>query len=153
MNRVPILLENQQPAIPPPAVQQVPQPQPVRNLDLNLPANPPQQQEPIVNEVRVRGFQKLKPLTFSAGIDPIKANEWLESVEKIFLVMRCTKVEKVALAAYNLTGEAQRWWTLMLKTEPRMEWTCFLVVFNQKHIPQSIKDSKSMEFQNLKQRG
>lgn len=67
--------------------------------------------------------------------------------------MRRTKVEKVALAAYNLTGEAQRWWTRMLKTEPRMEWTRFLVVFNQKHIPQSNKDSKSMEFQNLKQRG
>lgn len=126
MNRVLTLLENQQPAIPRPAVRQVPQPQPVRNLDLNLPANPPQQLEPIVNEVRVRGFQKLKPLTFSGGIDPRKANEWLELVEKIFLVMRCTKVEKVALAAYNLTGEAQWWWTLMLKTEPRMKWTRFL---------------------------
>ncbi|KAF7112781.1 hypothetical protein RHSIM_RhsimUnG0193500 [Rhododendron simsii] len=90
---------------------------------------------------------------FHGGIDLIKANEWLESVEKIFQVMTCTDREKVALAAYNLIGEARRWWNLVSKAEPRMEWTRFLVLFNQKYLPQAIKNSKSMEFQNLKQRG
>ncbi|XP_058224359.1 uncharacterized protein LOC131333703 [Rhododendron vialii] len=90
---------------------------------------------------------------FHEGIDPVKANEWLESVENIFQVMTCTNTEKVALAAYNLIGEAQQWWNLVSKAEPQMEWTRFLVLFNQKYLPQAIKDSKSMEFQDLKQRG
>lgn len=144
------LLQNQ------PPVQPAPHP-PVGNVDLNVPpANPPENPpppEPVVNEVRVRDFQKLKPLTFHGGIDPVKANEWLESVEKIFQVMTCTEREKVALAAYNLVGEAQRWWNLVRKSEPQIEWARFLVLFNEKYLPPSIKDSKSMEFQNLKQRG
>ncbi|KAF7134853.1 hypothetical protein RHSIM_Rhsim08G0139100 [Rhododendron simsii] len=142
------LLQNQNQPPPPPLVV---------NVDLNVPPiippeNPPPP-EPVINEVRVRDFQKLKPLVFHRGIDPIKANEWLESVEKIFQVMTCMDREKVALAAYNLIGEARRWWNLVSKAEPRMEWTHFLVLFNQKYLPQAIKDSKSMEFQNLKQRG
>lgn len=117
---------------------------------VNPPENPPP--GPVVTEVRVRDFQKLKPLTFPGGLDPVKANEWLESIEKISQVMLCEGREKVALAAYNLTGEAQRWWTLVKKTEPQMVWERFYEVFNQKYIPPSIKDSKSMEFQNLKQK-
>ncbi|KAG5523801.1 hypothetical protein RHGRI_030706 [Rhododendron griersonianum] len=139
---------------------QPPPPPPVVNVDLNVPPvippenpPPPPPPEPVINEVRVRDFQKLKPLMFHGGIDPVKANEWLESIEKIFQVMPCTDREKVSLAAYNLIGEAQRWWNLVSRAQPRMEWTRFLVLFNQKYLPQSIKDSKSMEFQNLKQRG
>ncbi|KAF7141115.1 hypothetical protein RHSIM_Rhsim06G0100400 [Rhododendron simsii] len=107
---------------------------------------------PVVTEVRIRDFQKLKPLTFQGGLDPVKANEWLESIEKIAQVMQCEAREKVVLALYNLTGEAQRWRTLVRRAEPQMGWERFYDLFNQKYIPPSIKDSKSMEFQNLTQK-
>ncbi|KAF7120320.1 hypothetical protein RHSIM_Rhsim13G0139600 [Rhododendron simsii] len=88
---------------------QPPPPPPIVNVDLNVPPvipleNPPPPPPPelVINEVRVRDFQKLKPLNFHGGIDPAKANEWLESIEKIFQVMTCTDRKKVALAAYNL---------------------------------------------------
>ncbi|KAF7121000.1 hypothetical protein RHSIM_Rhsim13G0139200 [Rhododendron simsii] len=91
---------------------QPPPPPPIVNVDLNVPPviplenpPPPPAPEPVINEVQVRDFQKLKPLIFHGGIDPIKANEWLDSIEKIFQVMTCTDRKKVALATYNLIEE------------------------------------------------
>ncbi|KAF7130156.1 hypothetical protein RHSIM_Rhsim10G0127900 [Rhododendron simsii] len=49
-------------------------------------------------------------------------------------------------------AEAQRWWTLVRRAEPQMGWERFYDLFNQKYIPPSIRDSKSMEFQNLMQK-
>lgn len=99
VERILTLLQNQPP--PPPVV-------PPHGVHINLndpPMIPPENPLPApkVTEVRVRDFQKLKPLTFPGGLDPVKANEWLESIEKIAQVMQCEGREKVALAAYNLT--------------------------------------------------
>ncbi|XP_058185656.1 uncharacterized protein LOC131302879 [Rhododendron vialii] len=142
VERILTLLQNQ----PPPQGEHI-------NLN-DPPVIPPENPlpAPAVTEVRVRDFQKLKPLTFPGGLDPVKANEWLESIEKIAQVMQCEGREKVALAAYNLTGEAQRWWTLVRRVEPQMGWERFYNLFNQKYIPPSIRDRKSMEFQNHTQK-
>ena len=36
--------------------------------------------------------------------------KWLQSLEKIFRVMRCAEEDKVVLATYKLVGEAEHWW-------------------------------------------
>ncbi|KAH7839539.1 hypothetical protein Vadar_005460 [Vaccinium darrowii] len=108
---------------------------------------------PPTEELSIREFLKLKPPTFTGGMDPTRANAWLESIKKIFKVMRCSETHKVGLASYQLEGEAHRWWTMKEQSEPRMGWTRFLVVFREKYIPQSIQDAKCTEFQQLKQKG
>ncbi|KAH7838847.1 hypothetical protein Vadar_031889 [Vaccinium darrowii] len=108
---------------------------------------------PPVEELNIREFLKLKPPTFIGGMDPTRANAWLESIQKIFKVLRCSETQKVGLASYQLEGEAHHWWTMKEQSEPRMAWTRFLVVFREKYIPQSIQDAKCTEFQQLKQKG
>lgn len=108
---------------------------------------------PPVEELNIREFLKLKPPTFANGMDPTRANAWIESIKKIFKVMHCSETQKVGLASYQLEGEAYRWWTMKDEAEPRMVWTRFLVVFREKYVPQSLQDAKCTEFQQLEQKG
>lgn len=109
-------LRNQQP----PPVQNAPPPHHVVILQgENLQANA-RPAEVIIDEGRVRNIQKMKPPTFEGGLNVTQAEEWLTEMEKVFRVTRCTEVEQTTLSTYNLKGEAQRWWNLMVKTEPRM---------------------------------
>ncbi|KAF7143092.1 hypothetical protein RHSIM_Rhsim05G0131200 [Rhododendron simsii] len=64
---------------------------------------------PPVEELNVREFLKLKPPTFAVGMDPTRANASIESIKRIFKVMRCSETQKVGLASYELEGEAHRW--------------------------------------------
>ncbi|KAF7124722.1 hypothetical protein RHSIM_Rhsim12G0125400 [Rhododendron simsii] len=105
---------------------------------------------PPVEELNIREFLKLKPPTFAGGMDPTRANAWIESIKKIFKVMHCSETQKVGLASYQLEGEAHRWWTLKEEAEPRMVWTRFLVVFREKYVLQSLQKAKCTEFQQLK---
>ncbi|KAF7126629.1 hypothetical protein RHSIM_Rhsim11G0010200 [Rhododendron simsii] len=124
------------------------QPPPVQNTPPNA-----RLAEVVIDEGRVRNFQKMKPPTFEGGLNVPQAEEWLTEMEKVFRVTQCTEVEKTTLATYNLKGEAQRWWNLMVTTEPGMTWGRFKDIFKKKYIPKAIRDSKATEFQNLKQRG
>ena len=47
-------------------------------------------------------FMRQRPPIFSRCTDPIKAEEWLASMEKIFRDAR--------MAIYRLEGDANRWW-------------------------------------------
>ncbi|XP_058223184.1 uncharacterized protein LOC131332890 [Rhododendron vialii] len=62
---------------------------------------------------------------------------WISALKKIFKVMRCNDQQKMALAAYQLQGEAER---------------CFSSC-SKESLLQSVQDAKSTEFQQLKQGG
>ena len=47
-------------------------------------------------------FGKLKPTEFTGSTDPLEAEEWLSSMEKIFEFMRLTDQEHVACASFML---------------------------------------------------
>ncbi|KAH7837906.1 hypothetical protein Vadar_019407 [Vaccinium darrowii] len=155
------LQQNQQPAPPPPPPPvQIQQPQPIpppQQLPPPVPnaiQNQPQNVEPqTATGLNLKEFLKLKPLTFEGGINPAAAYEWLAETKKIFKVISCSEAQKVKLASYMLKGEAYRWWNMKDKAEPEMEWRRFVVVFQEKYIPQAIKDAKCSEFLSLKQRG
>ena len=54
-------------------------------------------------------MRQLAPV-FMGNLDPVKAEEWLSSLEKIFDVLQCDNLEKTRLAIYRLVGEANKWW-------------------------------------------
>ncbi|XP_057954122.1 uncharacterized protein LOC131148441 [Malania oleifera] len=58
-------------------------------------------------------FTRLKPLSFEGGTDPIKAEMWMQEMEKILAMLNCTKEQKVLFATFKLTGEVERWWHAM----------------------------------------
>lgn len=55
-------------------------------------------------------FMKLQPPTFSSGVEPLEAEEWLKRMESIFDVMSVSDDQKVVLALFMLKDEARFWW-------------------------------------------
>ncbi|KAF7147139.1 hypothetical protein RHSIM_Rhsim03G0184300 [Rhododendron simsii] len=106
-----------------------------------------------VAEMSIKDFQKMKPPIFEGGIDPLKADNWILGMEKIFAVAQaqCPEMHKVVLATYNFEGEAYRWWLTQQEREPNMTWIRFKEVFYEKYFPETLKDAKVNEFINWKQ--
>jgi hypothetical protein len=51
-----------------------------------------------------------KPPTFASSPDPLHANDWLKSVDKMLIIAQCSDREKVLYASGRLTGPATDWW-------------------------------------------
>jgi hypothetical protein len=56
-----------------------------------------------------REFMSHKPPTFSSSPDPLQADDWLKSIEKMLNIAQCTDMEKVLYASGRLTGPAADW--------------------------------------------
>jgi hypothetical protein len=55
-------------------------------------------------------FMSHKPPTFASSLDPLHADDWLKSVEKILDIAQCSDWEKVLYTSGRLTGPAADWW-------------------------------------------
>ncbi|GFZ04254.1 ribonuclease III family protein [Actinidia rufa] len=60
---------------------------------------------PMESVAVVRQFLKLKPPTFKGGMDPVKANDWILTMEKNFRLLRCGEQQKVKIGSYLLAGK------------------------------------------------
>ena len=100
-------------------------------------------------------FERRNPPRFKGGYDPEGAQHWLRELEKIFGVIQCEEVEKVSLAAYTLSDDAEHWWnnTRSLLREERVEitWAVFQEKFLEKYFPRDIREKKEVEFLTLTQ--
>ncbi|XP_057954063.1 uncharacterized protein LOC131148367 [Malania oleifera] len=65
---------------------------------------------PVNQGCSINQFTSLKPSTFAGGTDPIMVDTWVQEMEKILIVLTCTKEEKVLFTTFKLTGEAKQWW-------------------------------------------
>jgi hypothetical protein len=50
-----------------------------------------------------------KPLTFASSPDPLDADDWLKSMEKMLNIAQCSDREKVLYASGRLVGPAADW--------------------------------------------
>ncbi|CAO2189238.1 unnamed protein product [Urochloa humidicola] len=55
-------------------------------------------------------FMTHRPPTFSHSADPLEADDWLKTVEKMLNIAQCTDREKVLYASGCLEGTAGDWW-------------------------------------------
>jgi hypothetical protein len=53
-----------------------------------------------------REFMRHKPPTFSNSTDPLQADDWLKSIDKMLNIAQCSDREKVLYASGRLTGPA-----------------------------------------------
>ncbi|KAL5570134.1 hypothetical protein UlMin_026709 [Ulmus minor] len=100
-------------------------------------------------------FKRLTPPTFEGATDPLKAEKWVTEMEKAFLVVRCTDVEKVDYAAYMLQEDAYDWWR-MVKCQHENDteaftWEMFKNEFFNQYFPKSVRREKEREFSRLEQ--
>ena len=56
-------------------------------------------------------FRKLDPHTFKGTKDPIKANNWLKELERLFKARKVSDEQRVILAIFVLKGDALEWWS------------------------------------------
>ncbi|XP_028105120.1 uncharacterized protein LOC114304166 [Camellia sinensis] len=111
------------------------------------PPPPPVLVEPDNNNIinLTQKFMKMKPSTFSGGIEPLKAETWLLEIEKLFEVFPCSETQKVLLATYALKDEARRWWLLIQNNNGIMSWAQFNEIFYDKYFPQCFQDRKKAQ--------
>jgi hypothetical protein len=95
-----------------------------------------------------------KPPTFTSSPDPLDANDWLKSVEKMLIIAQCSDREKVLYASGRLTGPATDWWDSYTAAHDAVDtitWAEFATQFRNYHIPAGLMKIKKKEFPSLKQ--
>ena len=50
------------------------------------------------------------PPVFSHAADPLEAEDWLKTVQKMLTIAQCDDREKVLYASGQLQGTASAWW-------------------------------------------
>ncbi|KAL5542424.1 hypothetical protein UlMin_010134 [Ulmus minor] len=116
--------------------------------EVHVPHVPAFQREPLYAR-----FGKMKPTEFVGSTDPLEAEEWINSLEKIFDFMRLNDQERVACASYMLRKGARHWWSTVKLTQDVniMSWADFIGEFNQKYYNSAILRVQEDEFLNMKQ--
>jgi hypothetical protein len=95
-----------------------------------------------------------KPPTFASSPDPLDADDWLKSIEKMLNIAQCTDREKVLYASGRLTGPAADWWdsyTAAHDAADTITWAEFSTQFRNYHILAGMIKIKKKEFLSLKQ--
>ncbi|CAN6240158.1 unnamed protein product [Urochloa humidicola] len=101
-------------------------------------------------------FMSHRPPTFSHSADPLDADDWLKTVEKMLSIAQCNDREKVLYASGRLEGTAGDWWdayTAAHANADTITWQEFRNSFRNHHIPAGLMKLKKKEFSDLKQGG
>ena len=99
-------------------------------------------------------FLDTKPPIFKVAEEPLQADEWLNTIEQKFRLLRVTEHLKAEYASHQLQGPAGIWWTHFLSSLPanaRVTWDQFKLAFRGHHIPPGLMRMKAAEFMRLTQ--
>jgi hypothetical protein len=94
--------------------------------------------------------------TFSNFVDPLQADDWLKSMDKMLNIAQCSDREKVLYASGRLTGPTADWWDAYCAAHAAVNtitWAEFSTQFRNYHIPARLMKIKRKEFLSLKQGG
>jgi hypothetical protein len=120
----------------------------VQQQQAPLPPPPP----PVPPRDKHRDFMSHKPPTFASSPDPLHAEDWLKSVEKMLVIAQCSDREKALYASGRLTV-ATDWWdsyTAAHDAANTITWAEFATQFRNYHIPTGLMKMKKKEFLSLK---
>ena len=115
--------------------------------------HPPQNHPP---RDKHREFMSHKPPIFTHTADPLEAEDWLMTVQKMLIIAQCNDREKVLYASGRLQGTAGAWWDAYVAAHAdadNITWQEFTTNFRSQHIPAGLMKLKKKEFLSLKQGG
>jgi hypothetical protein len=121
----------------------------VRQQQPPMPPPPP----PASPRDKHREFMSHKPPTFISSPNPLHADDWLKSVEKMLNIAQCSDREKVLYASGRLTGPVVDWWysyTAGHDVANNITWAEFTTQFRNYHIPAGLMKINKKEFLSLK---
>ncbi|KAI8524676.1 hypothetical protein RHMOL_Rhmol13G0166500 [Rhododendron molle] len=116
--------------------------------------NPNRDDEPMTRTRAMNEFCKRQPPTFNGEPKPTVAETWLKEIKVILDTLGINLYgDRVALATYQLKGEARYWWDLMEATHAiaTMTFAKFKTLFLDKYFPTPLRLAKEQKFMNLKQ--
>ncbi|XP_057418660.1 uncharacterized protein LOC130712862 [Lotus japonicus] len=108
------------------------------------------------DQVRMRtDFNRHGPPKFEGEVEPEKADQWIQEMEKIFETLRTPDAERVNLAAFMLKGDAEYWWRsarqLMTANHVAITWESFKRAFMDKYFLGTAKEEMENQFLRLRQ--
>jgi hypothetical protein len=89
-----------------------------------------------------------KPPTFASSLDPLHADDWLKSVEKMLNIAQCSDRQKVLYASGRLTGPAANWWDSYVAAHDATDtitWAEFTTQFRNYHCWDHASSSKVLQ--------
>jgi hypothetical protein len=98
---------------------------------------------------RFKEFMDIRPPIFKEAIEPLDAEEWINTMEDKFRVLRMTEVLKTKYAAHQLQGPVGMWWKHHRTTFPpnaHITWSEFTDAFCGVYIPPGLTEIKLGEF-------
>ena len=101
-----------------------------------------------------KDFIDTKPLVFKEALEPLEVDEWINTMEHKFCLLRMTEELKAEYAAHQLQGPAGIWWSHHRTTYPEatpITWNCFTTAFRGNYIPPGVVEMKVGEFMKLSQ--
>ncbi|XP_050909051.1 uncharacterized protein LOC127122812 [Lathyrus oleraceus] len=69
-----------------------------------------------------RDFFRMNPPEFHGGLNPVKAQEWITSMERIFQIVHCSEENKVVFSSHMMKGTTVR---CSLRTQKEFEFQQF----------------------------
>ncbi|XP_057948336.1 uncharacterized protein LOC131144008 [Malania oleifera] len=105
----------------------------------------------------IEQFMRMKPPSFAKKVDPIVAENWVQDIEEILVVLSYTDKHKVSFTSFKLTGEAKCWWRsarLIKEQRPNpvpVTWSRFKELFFERYFPSIIRSAKATNFLHLAQ--
>jgi hypothetical protein len=94
------------------------------------------------------------PPTYSHLVDPLDADDWLKTINKMLNIAQCNDREKVLYASGHLEGAASDCWdayTVAHAAADTITWQEFQENYRTHHIPAGVKKLKQKKFLALKQ--
>ena len=85
----------------------------------NMARAPQQQYGPEPNQYNTfKDFLDTKPPIFKVAEELLQADEWLNTIEQKFHLLRVTEHQKAEYVSHQLQGPARIWWTHFLSSPP-----------------------------------
>jgi hypothetical protein len=101
-----------------------------------------------------KDFMDTRPPIFKEAAEPMEADEWINTMEQKFCLLRLLDDLKTEYAAHQLHGPAGMWWSHYCTTYPEnapIAWYQFTVAFRGNYIPPDLMEMKVLEFMKLTQ--
>jgi hypothetical protein len=101
-----------------------------------------------------KDFMDTKPPIFREAEEPLQADEWLNTIEQKFHMLKVTEGMKASYAGHQLHGPTGIWWSHHRTTFPanvEVVWDQFKEAFRGHYIPPGHMAIKHTEFMKLNQ--
>nr|GFA86618.1 hypothetical protein [Tanacetum cinerariifolium] len=110
---------------------------------------------PVARECTFAYFMKCSPITFHGNEGAVSLIRWIEKMEMVFTISKCTEANKVVFAAATFQDRALTWWnsqvaTLGIEVMTKKTWAEIKVMMTEEFCPPEEIQRMEGELWNLR---